>query len=46
MKRRVIFLTLILLLLVVQSAAAMTSTNYRLYWYTPMTSSSGRTALP
>jgi hypothetical protein len=41
MKRRVIFLTLLLLLLVVQSAAAMSSTNYRLDWFTPMTSSSG-----
>jgi hypothetical protein len=41
MKRRVIFLTLLLLLLVVQNATALASTNYRLDWFIPMTTSSG-----
>jgi hypothetical protein len=41
MKRATIILSLIVLLLFVGSALAMSSTNYRLDWYTPMTGAGG-----
>lgn len=42
-KRRLLALTLALLwiLVLIQNAAAMSSTNYRLDWYTPATSGGG-----
>ena len=44
MKQATILLTLSVLLLLVGSAVAMSSTSYRLDWYTPLTSSGGGTA--
>lgn len=41
MKRTTFLLTLAALLLLVSSALAMSSSNYRLDWFTPLTSNSG-----
>jgi len=41
MKRKVILLTLAVLLLLTGSALAMSSTNYRLDWFTPLTGGGG-----
>jgi hypothetical protein len=41
MKRKVILLTLAVLLLLTSSVLAMSSTNYRLDWFTPLTGGSG-----
>jgi hypothetical protein len=41
MKRSITFLILIVLLLWAGSALAMSSTNYRLDWFTPMTGGGG-----
>jgi hypothetical protein len=41
MKHTMIFLTLAALLLLVSSALAMSSANYRLDWFTPLTSGGG-----
>lgn len=42
MKRITLFLVLIALLLLVGSAMAMSSANYKLTWFTPLTGNSGR----
>jgi hypothetical protein len=44
MRRLFILLTLIALLLYAGSAAAMSSTHYRLDWFTPLTAGGGGTA--
>lgn len=44
MKHTMIFLMLTALLLLVSSALAMSSTNYRLDWFTPLTSGGGGAA--
>jgi len=44
MKQATILLTLIVLLLLAGSAIAMSSTNYRLDWFTPLTSGGGGAA--
>jgi len=44
MKQATILLTLIVLLLLAGSAMAMSSTNYRLDWFTPLTSGGGGAA--
>jgi Na+/glutamate symporter len=44
MRRAKLFLTLILFLLLVTSALAMRSNNYRLDWFTPLTSGGGGAA--
>jgi hypothetical protein len=44
MKRTMIFLTLAALLLLAGSALAMSSDNYRLDWFTPLTSGGGGAA--
>jgi len=41
MKRTTILLVVIILLLVAGSALAMSSTNFRLDWFTPMTGAGG-----
>jgi hypothetical protein len=41
MKRKTILFTLLLLLLLVHGAQAMSSANFALNWYTPLTSSGG-----
>lgn len=41
MRRARLFLTLILFLLLVGSALAMSSSNYRLDWFTPLTGAGG-----
>ncbi len=41
MKRKVILLTLAVLLLLTSSVLAMSSTNYRLDWFTPLTGGGG-----
>ena len=41
MKRAAIFLILVTLLLITSSALAMSSQNYRLEWFTPMTGGGG-----
>jgi hypothetical protein len=44
MRRAKLFLTLILFLLLVGSVLAMSSNNYRLEWFTPLTSGGGGAA--
>lgn len=44
MRRARLFLTLILFLLLVGSALAMSSSNYRLDWFTPLTAGGGGAA--
>ena len=44
MRRALILLTLAALLLLAGSALAMSSTNYRLDWFTPLTSGGGGAA--
>ena len=44
MRRAKLFLALILLLLLVGSVLAMSSDNYRLDWFTPLTSGGGGAA--
>jgi len=41
MKRKTILLTLLLLLLLVHGVQAMSSTNFTLDWFTPLTSGGG-----
>lgn len=41
MKRKAILFTLLLLLLLVQGVQAMSSTNFSLDWFTPLTSGGG-----
>lgn len=41
MKRRLLIMTLLGLLWLVQGAEAMSSANYKLDWFTPLTSSGG-----
>ena len=41
MKRKTILLTLLLLLLLVHGVQAMSSTNFALDWFTPLTSGGG-----
>ncbi|MCP4541950.1 MAG: hypothetical protein GY832_32885 [Chloroflexi bacterium] len=42
MKRNTFLMTLVVLLLLASSALAMSSDNYRLDWFTPMTGSGGQ----
>jgi len=41
MKRKIILFTLLLLLLLAHGAQAMSSTNFALDWFTPLTSNGG-----
>jgi hypothetical protein len=41
MKLRILLLTIVLLLLLVHGADGMSSANYRLDWFTPLTGSGG-----
>jgi hypothetical protein len=44
MKRKALFLVLLALTLLATSAQAMSSTNYKLEWYVPMTGGGGAAA--
>ena len=46
MKRKLFFVVLMLLILLVQSVQSMSSSNYKLDWFTPLTGSGGSASSP